>query len=191
VENQTDELLMETVKQGYYENLSPLYERHSRLILNYFNRLTGDRESSRDLTQMVFERLLRYRRSYKSGARFRPWMFQIARNVLADHWKRSARMPADSFDENESGDLEQASQAATGSEPSWRQERAGRELREAMAQLRPADREVLVLSRFHGMRYDEIALVMKKSVTAVKTQSHRALMALREIYFSEETAHGR
>lgn len=190
MENETDESLMETVKQGQFEHMSPLYERHSRTILNYFYRLTGDRESSRDLTQMVFERLLRYRRSYKPGARFRPWMFQVARNVLADHWKRSARMPADSFDENEGGNCE-VSNAAANVEPSWRAERAGRELREAMAQLRPADREVLVLSRFHGMRYEEIALVMKKSVTAVKTQSHRALLALREIYFSEETAHGR
>lgn len=190
MENQTDESLMEAVKQGCLEDLSPLYERHSRAILNYFYRLTGDRESSRDLTQVVFERLLRYRRSYKIGARFRPWIFQVARNVLADHWKRAARMPSDSFDENDGREQDVESGIAVATGPSWRAERASRELREAMDQLRPADREVLVLSRFHGMRYEEIALVMKKSVTAVKTQAHRALMSLREIYFSEETAHG-
>jgi RNA polymerase sigma-70 factor (ECF subfamily) len=182
---------MEAVKQGHFEDLSPLFERYSGVILNYLHRLTGDRESSRDLTQAVFERMLRYRRSYKVGARFRPWMYQVARNVLTDHWKRTARLPTTSLDENEGGEADPESDTLATPGSNWRSERAAAELHEAMRQLRPADREVLVLSRFHGMQYDEIALVMEKSVTAVKTQAHRALQSLRAIYFSEETAHGR
>ena len=57
-------------------------------------------------------------------------------------------------------------------------------LREALEKLPEDKREVLVLSRFHDMRYDEIARILKCEVGTVKVRVYRALKELRE-HFSE------
>ncbi len=174
---------MTQVKQGDLDAMAPLFERYHGPLLGFFCRLTGDREASRDLVQSVFERLLRYRHSYRETARFRPWIYQTARNVLSDHIKRTARLAQ----REESGDAESGRDPV---DPSWSDRRAAGDVQEALAQLPDADRQLLVLSRFHGLPYDEIAVIMGKSLSAVKTQAHRAIHALRRIYFQEEVSHG-
>jgi RNA polymerase sigma-70 factor (ECF subfamily) len=181
---------MNQVRQGELDAMAPLFERYQGPLLNFFFRLTGDREASRDLTQSVFERLLRYRQTYREDARFRPWIYQTARHVVADHWRRTARLQRGLAPEPVARDDEPAPDPVESApDPSWRARREALDLQEALDRLPPADRELLVLSRFHGLRYDEIAQIMEKSVAAVKVQAHRAMHALRRIYFEGEPAH--
>ena len=58
-------------------------------------------------------------------------------------------------------------------------------LDEALAQLAPDQREVLVLSRYQGLKYQEIARIRESSVAAVKVQVFRALRQLRTLYFKQ------
>lgn len=185
----TDETLMTQVKQGDLDAMAPLFERYQGPLLNFFFRLTGERENSRDLVQIVFERLLRYRHTFRDDARFRPWIYQTARNAFADHCRRAARLrvemepavgPEDESADNRPTEL---------SDPAWRDQRDARELQDALQRLSEGDRELLVLSRFHGLRYEEIAAMMEKSVAAVKVQAHRAMHALRRAYFEQEASH--
>lgn len=176
---------MTEVRQGCLEAMAPLFERYQGPLLNFFFRLTGDRETSRDLTQTVFERIIRYRQSYRADARFRPWVYQTARNVLADHRRRHSRLFAEPL--AAAGEPFDGEAPAEPPDHSWREKREARELQDALDRLPADDRELVVLSRFHGMRYDEIAVVMEKSVAAVKVQAHRAIHALRRIYFEKET----
>ena len=188
VSDATDEKLMLQVKQGELDAMAPLFERYQGPLLNFFFRLTGDRESSRDLVQIVFERLLRYSHTYRDDGRFRPWIYQAARNAFADHLRRSSRQATVSTAQIASDD-DDTNIADESPDPSWRSQRDARELQEALNRLPAGDRELLVLSRFHGMRYEEIAVIMEKSVTAVKVQAHRAVHALRRIYFEDEARH--
>ncbi|MGH8018533.1 MAG: RNA polymerase sigma factor [Opitutaceae bacterium] len=177
----TDEALMTRVKQGDLDAMAPLFERYQSPLLNFFHRLTGDREASRDLVQAVFERLLRYRQSFRDDGRFRAWIYQTARNALSDHRRRTMRIAGMERPEEENP-------AADYIDRDWRDRNAARDVREALQQLPESDRDLIVLSRFHGLRYEEIALIMNKSLSAVKTQAHRAVHALRRAYFQEETA---
>lgn len=162
--------------------MAPLFERYHGPLLNFFFRLTGDRESSQDLVQTVFERLLRYRHSFHDNAAFRPWIYKTARNVLYDHRRRTSRLSS----VNQEGEADEVENQP---DPSWKRRRAARDIHEALDQLPSADRELLVLSRFHGLRYDEIAETMDKSISAIKTQAHRAMHSLRRIYFQEDATH--
>lgn len=181
------------VRQGRLDALAPLFERYQGPLLNFFHRLTGDREASRDLVQTVFERLLRYRHTFRDDARFRPWIYQTARHAVADHWRRTSRQPLPFTALAREGDSEDEQGAAdpggSAADSGWRRQRDARDLQEALHRLPEDDREILVLSRFHGLRYDEIATIMKKSAGAVKVQAHRAMHALRRIYFEQEAAH--
>ena len=64
VESTSDEALMAAVRADNLDQLVPLFERYHGPLFNYLTRLTNDRETSQDLTQTVFERIIKYRGSY-------------------------------------------------------------------------------------------------------------------------------
>ena len=57
-------------------------------------------------------------------------------------------------------------------------------LERALQQLSPEQQQIIVLSRFQGLKYEEISKIQNASVAAIKVQVHRALKQLRVIYFN-------
>lgn len=82
---------MYNVSQGHVEKLGLLYERNKQAVFRFFYRLTGSYDTSQDLFQEVFIRILKYRTKYKKGLPFLPWMYTIARNVSADYFRKNSR----------------------------------------------------------------------------------------------------
>jgi RNA polymerase sigma-70 factor (ECF subfamily) len=56
----------------------------------------------------------------------------------------------------------------------------------ALQDLRPDMREIIVLSRFEGLKYEEISRMTDLSVSAIKVQVHRAIKQLRNHYFKRQ-----
>ena len=165
---------METVRSGDLGGLAVLFERHHRPLFNYFVHLNGNRELSEDLVQDVFMRMLKYRQTFKPDRPFAAWMYQIARNAQADSLqKRKFEVGL--------GDKEFASEHAMDENLTRKQEISI--LRRAMARLPLEKRELLVLSRFQNMKYEEIASILGCDVGAVKVRVYRAVRALGQIYF--------
>lgn len=173
----TDEELMTAVKEGDLDALSPLFEKYHVKLYNFFLRLTRDRETSRDLTQNVFSRILRYRETYNERHQFKPWIYQLARNVHIDHYNKNRYLISD-YDDTEAL-ADQDADARQKMEDSERHEI----LREALDQLPVDQKEVIELSRFQGLKYEEISKITGSSVPAVKVKVHRAIKKLKEIYF--------
>ncbi len=173
---------MAEVRNGNAGRLSLLFERHHRPLFRYFHHLTGRREPSEDLVQEVFFRILKYSGSFQSGTLFRPWAYQIARNVHIDFASRhrgEAAMPEDLDGrtvEFPSPDFQPEEQFGRKQETVL--------LRRALAALSADKREVLVLSRFHGMKYEEIASILKCEPGAVKVRAYRALRELGDRFFA-------
>ncbi|MCP5053694.1 MAG: RNA polymerase sigma factor [bacterium] len=172
----TDEDIMNKAKEGSIQMLAILFERHHVKMYNYFLRLTRDNAASEDLTQDVFFRILKYRETYRGESKFTTWMYQIGRNVYLDHLKKhKTEMPLEEvWDEKQSTDPRPEQKAETEQEAVF--------LHKALARLSPAKKEVLVLSRFQGMKYQDISQVLGCSLASVKTQVHRAIKDLRKTY---------
>jgi RNA polymerase sigma factor (sigma-70 family) len=153
-----------------------LFERHHARIYNFCHRMTGSREASEDLVQEVFMRSLKYRRSFRGDAEYLPWLYRLARNACNDFFNSRRRFPT----------LVDELPEATSGEPSVSEELERREqaclLRQALLELPVERREVLVLSRFEDLPYEEIAQLLGCSVGAVKVRVHRAMQQLRETY---------
>ena len=164
---------MRQVRAGDARRLALLFERHHLPLYRYYVRMTGDPPGSEDLVQEVFCRMLKYKATYHDGADFTTWMYGIARNARHDQWRKLRReAPLDpDWDPSARADetLERRQEIAL--------------LRRALLELPEEKREVLVLSRYQGLKYEQMADLLGCEAGAVKVRVYRALRSLREIYF--------
>jgi len=170
----SDSSLMQAVREGDLGALAILFERHHRQLFNYFVHMNGNRELSEDLVQDVFVRILKYRQSYQPERAFAAWMYQIARNAQSDSiGKRKLEVALP--------DRELASVNVM--EENLKRKQEISILKRAMARLPVEKRELLALSRFQNLKYEEIASILGCDVGAVKVRVYRAVKALGQIYF--------
>ena len=162
--------------------MAVLFERHHRALFRYFVSLNRDRELSEDLVQEVFFRMLRYRTSYDPNQSFVAWMYQIARHTNVDQaQKRRAEVVGiEEFGERRPEPVS----PAPGPEESAARGQDLAVLKRALDRLPSDKREVLVLSRFQGMRYSDIATVLGCEEGTVKVRVYRAMRALEQLYLT-------
>jgi RNA polymerase sigma-70 factor (ECF subfamily) len=167
-----DEELMREVHEGDVAQLEALFERHHAGVLRYFCHVTSNRGLSDDLAQEVFFRVLKYRHTYVPPARFRPWLWQIARNVYADHLRRQkpeVAMPDGAV---------QIPSGAVATDRALEKKQHVQLLHRALAAMPEEKREVLVMSRLLGWKHEDIAAVLQCEVNTVKARVYRALRDL-------------
>ncbi len=174
------------VKAGDLDKMALLYERHNRNLFGFFYKLTGSGSASEDLVHNVFYRMLKYRHSYNgelgSQSNFTAWMYHLARNVNADHFKKQKKV-------SYSDDMQSWERRLKVDENAESQLGKSQELElleKAVRQLPPDKQEMLVLTKYQGLKYDRVAEVFGISEGAVKVRVHRILQDLREIYLKLE-----
>ncbi|MBI3085160.1 MAG: sigma-70 family RNA polymerase sigma factor [candidate division NC10 bacterium] len=172
----SDQELMLAVKAGDRAAFEALYRRYRDRLHAFLVRYTGDPATAQDLFQETFLRVFRDRARYEPRAAFATWLFTIARNLSLDSLKKPAAKPVQS---------EAAIQVVPDPAPDALQGLERREadtaLRRALTSLPEDDRAILLLSRFEGLRYSQIAEILGTSEGAVKVRAHRALQALRRV----------
>jgi RNA polymerase sigma-70 factor (ECF subfamily) len=166
---------MLAVRDGDVSKLGILFERHNRSLFEFFVRMTGRRTTADDLVQEVFFRMLKYRKTFRDVSWFRAWMFHIARNARFDHFRNHSE---DGLLAEDHADTLRSVAPLPSQELEDTQQTALLEC--ALFQLPDDKREVLVLSRYQDMKYEQIAELMGCEVGTVKTRVHRALKELRE-----------
>jgi len=171
--------LIHAWKGGDGDAFGLLVELYADRLLGYLIRLTGSRDYAEDLFQETFMRAYENSRSFKQGAAFKPWLFQIASRLTIDSWRKAKRRPntVSLMDENGSvcatpSSSEDAPDVAMG-----RQD-AKLRVRKAVDKLPPRQRAALVLAYFEGLSYPEIAVTLGCSVGTIKTQMSRAMKRL-------------
>ncbi|MCG8475815.1 MAG: sigma-70 family RNA polymerase sigma factor, partial [Cytophagales bacterium] len=173
----TDEELMMEVRHDRLDSMSELFARYHLKLFRFMCKLTKDSDQGEDLTQQVFYRMIRYRKSFGGASTFQSWMFRIARNVFYDACRcKHAKLRQDGVQ------LEDLAGMALEDHNSRKQQQLGT-LKLAMEQLPLEHKELLLMSKFQGMRYEEISEQTGLTVSNIKSKVHRTMKKLREIYF--------
>lgn len=178
-DQRTDHALMLAVRDGELDALGGLFERHHGPLFGFLIKLTGDRAAAEDIAQTVFQRMLKYRHTYRDGGNFTAWMYHLARRCAADHFRQATRAPHATDPARLHERADEAPHAAH--HAATRDDHALLHL--ALTRLDRADREVLLLSRFQELSFAEISTILECSVGAAKVRAHRALGELRAVYF--------
>lgn len=153
-----------------------LYKRHAAPVYAFLARLVRDRSRAEDLTQITFLSVVRARSRFVPGSRFTPWLYAIAVNAARDAGRRKERRPEEL---TRDGMLPSAESQTT--QPMVRDPGLERQVREALAQLPAAHREAVVLHRFQGLSFAEIAEALGTTVGAAKVRAHRGYERLRAL----------
>lgn len=160
--------------QGDSTAFDALFQRYSRPVHGYLARLTGSPATADDLVQLTFLSLVRARGRFLPGSRFKPWLYAIATNAARDSQRRSQR-PEELTAE---GELPVSIAADTQGPRDSGLEQA---VQRALAQLPEGQRVPILLHRFEGMSFAEVADAMGLTESAVKVRAHRGYERLREL----------
>lgn len=173
MKNLKDEELMILVSNGNLDMMSILFERYHVKIFNFLLKMTRDRDISQDITQEVFYKAIKYRSSYKNG-KFSSWMYTIARNVFSDHYQAQ---------KNKNQRLEDIKYKIKDQETDFTEtNETCEQLNQALNQLNESDKELVIMNRYQGIKYQEIAEITGSTSGAVKTKVHRAIHKLKNYY---------
>jgi RNA polymerase sigma-70 factor (ECF subfamily) len=183
-----DVRLMLEVRADNAAAFSELMLRYQGRVLTVLHHLVGDRDLAEDLTQDVFLRVFRARRSYEPGSKFSTWLFTIVNNIASNAKRSLSRRRevnirgADSSAVGIVG-LDQLALAASGQMPARQLDKA--EMRDivrlAVSELSDRQRLAVLLNKFEGMSYGDIAETMGLSPQAIKSLLSRARVNLREV----------
>lgn len=180
----TDEALMARYQAGDLSAFNLLHVRYEKRIYNYFLKHIGDPERAAELFQETFMKLHRDRHRYDSERPFFSWIFTIASNTAKNELKRIGRSRK-FFGE---GDVDYETvkdlHGRGGEEDIEKKEQADR-VKRALRSLPDGQREVIILSKYEGLRYAEIARITGGSVGGVKQKIHRGMMTLRKLLSGE------
>lgn len=183
-----DVRLMLEVREGNAAAFEKLMLRYQDRLVAVLEHLVGKRGQAEDLAQDVFLRVYRARSTYQPGSKFSTWLFTIANNVASNSLRSRSRRrevqvtPAD----GESGQrptIDELALAASGLMPGRQLDKAElcEVVKAAVATLGERQRLAVLLNKFEGMSYEDIATAMDMTPQAIKSLLSRARENLRQV----------
>jgi RNA polymerase sigma-70 factor (ECF subfamily) len=166
-----DSGLAARLAQGDPRALRQVVEAFQGPLLDLGLRLLRDRGEAEDLVQEVFLQALRKAGTYQGKGTLRGWLFRIATHLALNRLRRPPPSPA--------GAAPASVEAPGGPDDAPERTERARAVRDAVASLPERQRVAVVLQRFEGLSYREIAAALDCTVGAVESLLHRAHETLR------------
>lgn len=180
----TDPELVTRSAAGDIEAFEQLYERHRRRVYTLCLRMLDNTADAEDLTQEVFIQVFRKLGTFRGASAFTTWLHRLTVNQVLMHLrKRYVRQE----EVTEGGDLKNLSDPGT--PRSLALSLIDRiTLEQAIAQLPPGYRTVLILHDVEGYEHEKIAEILGCSAGTSKSQLHKARKKLRHLLRARPTA---
>lgn len=183
-----DVRLMLRVKNDDAAAFEELVARYQQRVVTLLEHLVRDRSIAEDLAQDVFLKVFLSRKTYQPAAKFATWFFTIANNVASNARRNRARrhevnVASSGKSESTAVPLHEVALAASAQMPTRRADKTemAEVVRLAMESLSDRQRTALLLCKFEGMSYQDIADTMGMTVKAAKSLLMRARVNLKEI----------
>ena len=178
-----DTELVVQARSGVAEAREELARRYREPAYLLGLQLTGNREDALDVAQDALLRFFATLDRFQEERPVRPYLLRIVRNRAMDLWRRRRIRRAESLD---SGELpRQIADDRPGPEVMTRRAELRRRVWQAVSELAPAKREILVLRDYHDLAYAEIAKVLGIPIGTVMSRLHAARKALRELLIAD------
>lgn len=179
----SDAEVMLRVAAGDDSAFDYLVEKFRRPLISFMYRMAHNQTVAEDLAQDVFLRVYRSRHTYAAEAKFTTWLYRIATNLAVNYARDSrqdrATASLDEPDPETGTTIDVADPSLTVEQDMLRRERLA-EIRRQVEALPQRQRLAVIMHKYQGMDYRQIAEVLKLSESATKSLLFRAYETLRE-----------
>lgn len=175
-------------QKGNTASFEALLRKYFSRIFNFAYRYLNSRESAEDIAQETFIRVHCSLARYSPQSKFQTWVYVIARNLCLNELRKNKHKAysLDGMLETQDGDI--PTQFADHNAPDPSNELVSKEtlakLLEVIESLPENQRTAVLLQRFEGLSYEEIAKVLDCSLQAVKSLLNRAKESLKNKFSS-------
>ena len=180
-----DAELMLSFQRGDEEAFAALVRSFQGRVVSLAYRYLGSAADAEDLAQEVFLRVYRAKESYERSAKFSTWIYRITANASLNfirgrkaRRKVSGAMPGGSDGDDDAADFADENAAAPGDQ--MEKDELARVLRQIVDDLPERQRMAIVLNKYEGLCYEDVASAMEMSEMAVKSLLTRARVNIKE-----------
>jgi len=176
----TDWELVQRARRGDREAFRSLVERYQHKVAALATGMLRNRDDALDVVQDTFTKAYQSLDRFKGESNFYTWLYRITLNLCIDHQRRTARMPAAPLDAPESAEeapvINAARDDAQRDDPLQRahETEVGVRIRQAIAELTPEHRAVILLREVEGLSYEEISRALECPKGTVMSRLHYA-----------------
>lgn len=165
-----DDEIMRDVVSGDPDAFRFLVEKYTRRIFSVSYRYLNNYQDAEDVTQEVFTRGFAAAKKFKAYGSVYGWLLRIAVNLCINELKSTRRRVV--------GVLETGTEEGVNGEEDIRRQEMKRAIEEAMSHIPDSQRMAIILSKYEGLSYKEIAEITGRSVSSVESLIVRARRAL-------------
>jgi RNA polymerase sigma-70 factor (ECF subfamily) len=178
IDSSAEKELLQAAQRFDQSALGQIYDLYSPELYRYAARFLGDPCVAEDCVAETFSRFLKATRARRGPKEFlRAYLYRIAHNWIADHYRRAP-------------DIVELKETQPGNGDSPEQEAYLRirqaQMRKAIQGLTPDQQQVIALKYLQDWNNEEIAHGLHKPVGAVKSLQHRALASLKKVLEKEK-----
>jgi RNA polymerase sigma-70 factor, ECF subfamily len=179
------ELVRESVR-GNRDAFNALVEKYQKKIYNLAYRFVGDTEEANDLAQEIFTAAYQNLKKFRGDAKFSTWLFQIATNRGKNRFKYLKRRGyfanrgSSESDDDRDSNQKAVPDITTNPETLLASKQIQKIVQDAINDLDPDHKEIVILRDIEGFSYDEIAQILNLPEGTTKSRLHRARMVVKE-----------
>jgi RNA polymerase sigma-70 factor, ECF subfamily len=178
--------LIEGLKAGDQDAFEAIFNLYSAKLYNVAHRILGDVADTQEVIQDVFWAVYRKAKSFRGNSQFSTWLYRLTVNAALGRIRRSKKNKEVEYEEflprfQQNGHhlVRPVIDWSDTLEETYAKQQVQGFLKDALDQLKPIDKSVVVLSDLEGISDKEIAAALGITVSAVKTRLHRARLFLR------------
>ncbi len=181
-----DQKLIKKLQEGDHSAFKKLFDDYKIMVFNVCLSMLSNQQEAEDITQDVFFQAYKSIKRFRAESRLSTWLYRIAVNHCLNHQRRKKQARWLSLDfilesqGEKNQDVQTLSVIASGDSPDVVLEKSERKrvVQQAINSLPKKQRIVVILHRYEGLSYKEIAEVMKCSLASVESRLHRAKVNL-------------
>ncbi len=186
----SDQALMLQLQAGDLRSFDTLVKRWEKRLLNYCYRMVNDIALAEDLRQEIFLRIYRSAKTYRPTAQFSTWMYRIATNLCLDTLAKQQRRketPIAAYLESESeGVDERLIDPSDAPDTVVVKKETESRVRSALARLPEDQRIVVIMRHYNGMKFHEIAAIVERPISTVKSRMVAGIERLSKMLSKQE-----
>jgi RNA polymerase sigma-70 factor, ECF subfamily len=183
---QEEAALIERLKAGNQDALEAVFNRYSPKLYNVAHRILGEVADTEEVIQDVFWIAYRKAKTFRGHSQFSTWLYRLTINAALGRIRRSKKTKEVEYEEflpkfQEDGHhlVRPVVDWSDTLDQHYTKLETRQLLNDALDQLKPIDKSIVVLSDLEGLPDKEIAAALGVTISAVKTRLHRARLFLR------------